>query len=229
MKAERSQNTSPAADGKADTQKKFTSTIQFPYGDLDDAIEFARAVHSVGGQACSVDQVAGYLKQSPHSGAFRLRSSFPRVFGLTESERGIGGIKLTPLGMRMLDPQREPAARVEAFLHVPLYKAIFDKYKGYTLPPAAALEREMALLGVSPKQTDKARQVFERAAKQAGFTWAGPDRLVMPVLKDGDEGIAPQPAEPRPLEKGTPGAAAKSPMVGGGGGPPDRTDRKSVV
>jgi hypothetical protein len=41
----------------------------------------------------------------------------------------------------------------------------------------------MAGLGVSSKQTGKARQVFERSAKQAGFFWAGLDRLTLPIAK----------------------------------------------
>jgi hypothetical protein len=42
------------------------------------------------------------------------------------------------------------------------------------------LEREIANLGVAPKQTDKARQSFERSARQAGFFLQGEDRLVQP-------------------------------------------------
>lgn len=105
---------------------------------------------------------------------------------------------------------------MEAFLRVPLYKAIYDKYRGFTLPPQAALEREMALLGVTPKQTDKARQAFERSAAQAGFFWAGKDRLVMPSMKGGQS--EPAPSEPRPLEPGSPGAPSEKPAHGGGGG-----------
>jgi hypothetical protein len=224
MTAEQAKNAESSSNNEApDVGKKQISTIQFPYGDLDDAVEFAKAIHAVGGQSCTTDQVAAYLKQSITSGAFRLRTSYPRIFGLTETERG--GMRLTPLGLRIVDPMQEAVARVEAFLHVPLYKAIFDKYKGYTLPPNVALEREMANLGVSPKQTDKARQAFERSARQAGFMWAGPDRLVMPALKDRGEtgGKAP---ESKPLENGTPGADQRSERKGGGGGgdPPDRNE-----
>jgi hypothetical protein len=46
------------------------------------------------------------------------------------------------------------------------------------LPPAAALEREMVALGVSEKQKERARQVFERSAEQAGFFEHGKNRLV---------------------------------------------------
>lgn len=228
MQAEQKVAHAPAPDDKAASSPsasapsgKNISTIQFPYGDLSDAVEFAQAVHAVG-SPCTVDQVAAYLKQSPHSGAFRLRCSYPRIFGLTESQRGVGGIKLTPLGMRIVDATQEAAARADAFLHVALYKSIFEKYKGYTLPPPAALEREMAALGVSPKQTDKARQAFDRSARQAGFTWAGADRLVMPVTKNTPES--------RPLDHGTPGADAREPKKGGGGGePPDRTELMSML
>ena len=173
------------------------SSIEFPYGDLDDGVTLAKAVRDVGGQSCSLDQLAAQLKQSANSGAFRLRTSYPRIFGLAETERGT--IQLTDLGMRIVDPSQEASARVEAFLRVPLYKAIYEKYKGYTLPPAAALEREMAGLGVSSKQTDKARQAFDRSARQAGFYWSGQDRLVIPVVK----GEAPS---SRPLDPGTPGS-----------------------
>ena len=61
-------------------------------------------------------------------------------------------LSLTPLGLRIVDSSQEAAARVEAFLVVPLYKAIYEKYKGYTLPPPAALEREMA--GLAGQATD---------------------------------------------------------------------------
>jgi hypothetical protein len=72
------------------------------------------------------------------------------------------------------------AAKAQAFLKVPLYKAIFEKYKGGVLPPTAALEREIVALGVSEKQKERARQVFERSADQAGFFEHGKNRLVMP-------------------------------------------------
>jgi hypothetical protein len=198
MAGEQNENVANMA-GEAQKVGRERSSIEFPYGDLDDAVKLAKAVRDVGGQSCTLDQLAAQLKQSANSGAFRLRTSYPRIFGLAEVERGT--IRLTELGMRIVDPTQETRARVDAFIRVPLYKAIYDKYRGFTLPPAAALEREMAGLGVSSKQTDKARQAFDRSARQAGFYWSGTDRLVMPALK----GDAPA---SRPLDTGTPGADA---------------------
>lgn len=220
MQAEQNEKISElGAEASDGSLKRQMSTIEFPYGDLEDAIGFAKAVRDVGGQSCEIDQVAAFLKQVPTSGAFRMRLSFPRVFGLTENERGV--VRLTDLGKRIVDTQQERHARVDAFLHVPLYRAIFDQYKGYTLPPPAALEREMVKLGVSSKQADKARQAFDRSFKQAGFNWAGDDRLVMPVMKNEGGGPAP---DTKPIEQGSPGAEPLGSRQGGGGEPPDRVE-----
>ncbi len=190
----------------AQERKREVSSILFPYGDLDDAVEIARAIHDVGGQSCHLEQLAGQLKVAASGGAFRGRLATPRIFGLTELERGV--ISLTPLGLRIVDASQEGAAKVEAFLAVPLYRKIYDKYKGYTLPPASALEREIATFGVSPKQTDKARQAFDRSARAAGFYWAGNERLTLPATK-----IKP---ETRPIENKTPDVERRNGAGGGG-------------
>jgi hypothetical protein len=98
-------------------------------------------------------------------------------------------------------------------LTVPLYKAVFDKYKGGVIPPAAAFERDLVAFGVSEKQKDRARQVFERAADQAGFFEHGKNRLVMPgVASRGSDTPAD---ESKDKGKGGGGNGAGS---GGGGG-----------
>lgn len=190
-------------------ERRERSTIQFPYNDLDDAASIAKAVHENAGISCTIDQLAAYVKNSMTSGAFRLRLSNAATFGLTDNERG--EVRLTDLGRRIADPAQEASAKVDAFLVVPLYARIYDNYKGFTLPGAAALEKFMREVGVAPKQTGKARQAFMRSARQAGFFAHGEDRLV-------------RPAGPgtRPLEGGS-GAAAgaedkKDKKLGNGGG-----------
>jgi hypothetical protein len=159
------------------------STIEFPYNDLDDAIDVVRAIHTNAGSGCTLDQLAAYLKQSMTSGAFRGRVSNAGTFRLTDNASG--EVRLSELGRQSVDPGQEAAARADAFLSVPLYQAVYEKYKGYTLPPASALEREMMALGVAQKQTDKARQAFMRSARQAGFFQHGEDRLVRPAVGSG--------------------------------------------
>lgn len=156
---------------------KERSTIEFPYLDEENAAQVAEGVHTVGG-VCDVDQLAAQLGQSAQGGGFRLRLICARQFGFIEYERG--RVSLTALGHRAVDSQQQKAARAEAFLNIPLYKALFDSYRGVTLPPNPGLERKMVSLGVASKQADKARQAFQRSAKFAGYFEYGADRLVAP-------------------------------------------------
>jgi len=49
----------------------------------------------------------------------------------------------------------------------------------------------MVTLGVAPKQKDKARQVFQRSATQAGFFQYGTSKLVLPSVKASAAAAAP--------------------------------------
>lgn len=166
------------ADKSADKSRE-QSTIAFPYLDLDAAAEVANAVYSRSGYgSCDLDELAAEMGQVI-SGAFRLKTGSAKIFDVIDKD-GRSSVKLTDLGKQIIADDTKRAARVEAFMRVPLYAAVFEKYKGQKLPPMKALEREMAALGVAAKQADKARQAFERSARQAGFFEAGDDRLVRP-------------------------------------------------
>jgi hypothetical protein len=166
-----------------DDAKRERSTVQFPYLPLEDAVAIAKGVHAVGGTSCQVDQLAGQLKQSPASSMFKLRLSTARIFGLVTYSQGT--VSLAPLGTRICDPQQEQAAKADAFLTVPLYKQVYEQFKGASLPPASGLETTMGNMGVAQKQKSNARQVFHRSATQAGFFSFGPTRLVYPAIKGG--------------------------------------------
>jgi hypothetical protein len=170
-----------AAPGdNGDEPKRGRSTIEFPYFALDEAITMAQAVHAVGGTSCTVEQLAGQMRQAPNGGGFRIRLQAARTFGVITYERG--NVDLTDLGIHIIDSKFQRAARVESFLSVPLFKAAYDKLKSGVLPPAAAIERTLEGLGVAPKQKDKARHVFIKSAKQAGFFDIDSERLVIPNL-----------------------------------------------
>lgn len=193
----------------ADKRSVERSTIEFPYLDLQNSFEIAEGVHQVGGSSCDWDQLAAHFKQAAQGGGFRLRLICAKAFGLVVYDRG--KISLTNLGLRSVDPQQQKSVKVEAFLNVPLYKAVYDKFRGNTLPPVAGLEREMVTMGVAKKQADKARQAFQRSAKYAGFFEFGADRLVSPSVNGGS--IQPAAADPAP-----PSEKSKSGGDDGGGG-----------
>jgi hypothetical protein len=183
------------------------STIGFPYTDLKSAIELADAIHSqVGLRDCDDDQLAAWTKQSSKSSTFRVQVYAARTFRVLEGDGS--NHRLSELGRAIVDPKQAREAKARAFLAVPLYKAVYEKYRGGVLPPAAALSRDMVALGVSEKQKDRARLVFERSAEEAGFFEHGKQRLVMP-------GVAYQPDVP-----GENGSERPEPEKGGGGEPP---------
>ena len=194
MLEEQVENLAAASGAKdittAEKGRRERSTIQFPYGDLDDASSVARAIHEHAGTSCSLNQLAAYLKHTPSSSALRLRVTCARVFGLVTAEGAM--IRLTDIGKHLVDPHCSAQAKTDAFLQVPLYAQLYKEFDGYPLPPAVALERKMHELGVSSKQTNKARQAFERSARQAGFFAHGPERLVMPAFS----GRQTPPAQP---------------------------------
>ncbi len=164
-----------------DARTRQRSTIGFPYMSLDAAITLARAVHdNVSRGDCDDNQLAAWTQQSSKSSTFRVQVSAARTFGLLEGEAGTH--RLTPLGLSIVDPNQEREAKVRAFLNVPLFKAVYDEYKAGTVPPPTAIERDMARLGVSEKQTGRARVSFEKSAELAGFFEHGRNRLVMPGL-----------------------------------------------
>lgn len=179
MSGENIANVADAMQDDADGRQR--SSIGFPYNHLGDAIEIAKAIHDNAGTGdCDDVQLSAWLNMSPKSSGYRVQLSASRMFALVETNSGRH--KLTPLGRSIVDPQQERAARANAFLSVPLYKVIYDNYKGGVLPPSAALERDMVALGVAEKQTGRARQVFERSAEQANFFEHGKNRLVMPAV-----------------------------------------------
>lgn len=200
--------------GTEDAKGKQRSTISFPYMALDDAVELAQAIHgNVGLGECDDDQLAAWTDQSIKSSGFRVQIAAARLFGIITSPSG-GKYRLTELGGAIVDPAQQREARATAFLNVPLYRAVFEKYRGGVLPnQAAAMERELVGLGVSEKVKDRARQTFERSAEQAGFFAHGRNRLVMP----GIAARAPDATTAPPLESQAADATQETKKSGDGG------------
>lgn len=168
-----------------DKAKRQRSTILFPYQDLADAISVAKGVHTLGGSSCDIDQLAAKLGHTVTSGSFQQRLNTARIFGLLTSSKG--KVTLTALGTRIVDSQQERSAKVESFLNVPLYKKVYDHFKGASLPPPSGLDAMLVSFGVAPKQKETARRAFNRSAAQAGFFEIAQDRLTSPSLKGSGE------------------------------------------
>lgn len=196
---------------EAGVTRRQRSKIAFPYTDFEGALAVAQAIHgNVGHGTCSAaGQLAPWMHLSAKSSSFRSQLAAARLFGLIDNENS-ENYRLTPLGTRVVDPTQARGAKVEAFLNVPLFAALFERYKGGVTPQSGALEHEIVALGVSEKQKARARQVFESSANQTGFREQGPNRLVMPAV------IVPSPT-PTGGEGGNGGPGNTDVAPGGGG------------
>jgi hypothetical protein len=184
-------NVAPGAKPSARASKFVTrhneqSSVVFPYMDMDAGISVARAILGAGGVPLTRDQLAGVMNTNAGSGSFITKTATARIFGLIASVQG--KYELTNLGFEIIDSdeKRQQAARAQAFQTVPLYRRIYEEFKGRQLPPRPkGLEQAFAKFGVSSKQTYNARLAFDRSATQAGFFSAGPDRLIEPIIGAG--------------------------------------------
>ena len=125
-------NTDNAEPQNAQEKKRFRSEIEFPYADLENAVELAQTIHSKAGSSCEVEELAAWMGQSANGGTFRTRLGAARMFGLTENAQG--RTALTQLGRDVLDGSgSERAARVTAFLNVELFRVLYDQFKASVL------------------------------------------------------------------------------------------------
>lgn len=185
----------PGEEAESDSRRQ-NSTIKFPYVALDDVSGIAETMlHTFGGR-CSMVQLATALNQKPSSGAFRVKVTAAKMFGVITG-RG-DSLTLTPLGTALADPAERRQARVTAFLNVPLYEKMYEEAtrQGGIVPSTIkALEAMIMHLGVVQGQAETARLAFQRSAKFAGFNEYGSDRLVMPALLDSEPAPVSAPEE----------------------------------
>src|SRR3984893_9745944 len=142
-------NAPTAGEQQGAERKRFRSEIEFPYSDLESAVEIAQTIHDKAGSSCETDELAAWMGQTASGGTFRTRLGAARLFDLIET--GQGRVTLTQLGRDALDNSgKERAARITAFLNVQLFAAMYEQFKGNALPPPPAIERQVEQLGVSP-------------------------------------------------------------------------------
>lgn len=204
-------------------KQRVSEDSRYPVYTLDDSVVAARAVHEQGGGRCTPDQLAAFLRYSTtNSGAWLSRLSSARHFGLIQNDGRF--ITITPLALRIISPEYEEdaaEARAEAFLAVPLYGRLFQRYQGSSLPAEAGLRNAMVTtFGIPEGRTATAYKVLMESADQAGFFAArGGVRthLVRPVLGPrGNVQVEEQPVEDiAPLGFGNGNGGGGEPPTGG--------------
>ena len=196
--------------------------LSYPYFNMISSLAVARAVHEKGGGSCTPDQLAAFLSyKSVKSGTYQTRTSAARQFGFIQS--GNSKIAVTDRAQKILNPvmpEDAALAKVDAFLEVGLFNAIYEQFQGSTLPHKVGLKNLFTQsYGLSKDRSGPAIRVFLESAEQAGFfeTTGDQSRLIKPSTRPSTE-------EPKPRkspEQDHDGGSRKPPSTGGrGGGPP---------
>ncbi len=197
------------------------SDTQYPYFDLDDSVAVAKAVHEHGGGTCSRAQLAAFLDyKTTRSGTFISRIYAAKQFGLvTFSGDNVSCSDRASRILHPVFPDDEAAARIEAFLAVPLFAKVFETFDGKQLPSEVGLQNMLQnRLGIVADRVKPALRVTIDSAEQAGFfrTTGDKSRMVKPMVSGGPAPVQPDPA------KLSPAPDAPKPQFGGPGdaGPP---------
>ncbi len=103
---------------------------KFEYPDLrfGEAIAKAEQVHSDYNDKTSASNLATIFGISARGGAFPLKVKDMKMYGLIEGERD--GYKLSVLALRIVQDQSDFESRADAFLNVPLFKAMHEHFAG---------------------------------------------------------------------------------------------------
>ena len=195
------------------------SGMNSPYFDLESSIKVAEAIYNKGGGACAPDQLAAWLEyKSTRSGTFLTRvSAANKHFGLIDSEGD--RFIVTERAKKILAPvmpNDAVEAKADAFLAVPLFAKVYERFRGSQLPPEVGLKNLFEnTFKVLPDRVAQAVRVFLNSAEQAGFfaTTGDRSRLVRPAAAN----VPPQTiVEAAKVEQPPP---PEKPKGGGGDGP----------
>lgn len=190
-------------------------TFRFPVYDLADCVVAAKAIHEKGGGAATSDHLAAYLGyKSTANGSYINRVAAAKLFGLIEGPPS--RIVITTLAQKILMPIQISDQRqglIDAFMRVPLFKAIYDEYHGKELPPAFGMKNALrTMFGVTPQRVDQAYRALINSAETAGFFEVRGSRtqLIMPSVPAG--------LPPRPVVGDEGEDRSQEQNHGGGGG-----------
>lgn len=195
------------------------SKIAYPYYDLDQSIEVAQAVRGKGGGHCTKDQLADFLGYSTvKSGAYLTRIAAAKQFGLVNIEKD--QISITERANTILAPilpEDSKNARIAAFLNVPLFEAVYERFKGQQLPEPVGLKNLFQNhYHIVPDRVTPALRVLMESADQAGFFSVSGNRnkLIKPV------GESSQRQKDDPKQEKPKDEPPHKPSGGGDGPPP---------
>jgi len=172
---------------RAPSEKQSRPNMVIPYFDLDQSIKVAQVVHEHGGGRCLPEQLAHWLGYtSAKSGTYMMRFYSAKYFGLITATRD--SISITDRALAIIAPvlpEDSIQAKLAAFLDIPLFTNIYERFRGQALPPEVGLKNLFhGTYKISYDRLQSALRVFYNSAEQAGFFQISGDRsrLITPVI-----------------------------------------------
>lgn len=218
----------PAEDPKAGKSRP-SSDVQFPYYDLAAAIDVASTIHNRAGGSCDREQLATMLgHKGVRSGAFVSKISAVKMFGLVDEEGDT--VRLSRRGSNIVAQITEAEAKrakVDAFLDVELFRLVYERYQGNSLPADVGLRNLLETeYGIVESRVGATVRVMLDSAEEAGFFEIAGNRtrMVKPLVSTGAAVEEPKveertpPDDPPPPERQKFGGGSGGSGGSGGGG-----------
>ena len=156
------------------TAPKGRPQYPFPRKTLEDALRVPTAIRTYnGGEPYEPAEIAKALNVGGKTGNFFYLTTAARDYGLTEGTRDSAAISLTPLGKQAVYPtsdEEAAQARLSAFLHVALFKAVLEHYKGSKLPDDRFVRNTLETrFGLDARTHDDFLDVFRKNCRYLGI------------------------------------------------------------
>jgi hypothetical protein len=133
---------------------------------LEDSIVVAQKIKELnGGNPWPPADVASSLGVSPKTNAFFYLTASSRDYGLTEGSRDAEKISIADTGKKFTyagNKEEERQGLQEAFFNVPIFKQVYEHYKGSTLPELKYLGNTLeSEFGLSPEFHEDFHRLFQ--------------------------------------------------------------------
>jgi hypothetical protein len=164
----------PSVDStSAPKRTRVTAENRYPIYDILQGLEVAKAVKEQGGDDCSPEQLGGFLRYTNTTGGgFVQRVASARAFGLIEtiSGRYRSTARAEAALYPITDADRDQAL-IDAFFAVPMYRTLYENFKGQRLPEELGLKNLLRTRFGVPVgyRNAQAVRILMQSAEQAGL------------------------------------------------------------
>lgn len=143
----------------------------YPRYDLEDAIEFIKAINKLGGNKVSINAVAAELGKAVNNSGLTGRLSSAKQFGLLLQDEG--RLSLSAMGKEIIFPkgdEEKTQAIQKAFLTPVFYRELVEGFSGKVLPDKSTMgNRLIHDYSIEATAKDIAAKNFIHSAEYAGL------------------------------------------------------------